>query len=93
MNNQSIDTKLKQLIASAYKLGRIAQEDNLSETAMADELRVLQSQGELILASRPTCGKEQRKLLNQLEYMDMEAIVVRVFAGCNIDIDKVINGE
>lgn len=43
------------------------------------------------LASRPTCGKEQRLFLDQLE--DMGVIDDKVFAEYKIDIDKVINGE
>lgn len=44
-----------------------------------------------ILASRPTCGEEQRKFLDQLE--DMGVIDDKVFAEYKIDIDKVIKGN
>ena len=43
------------------------------------------------LESRPTCGKEQRKFLDEVE--DMGVIDDKVFAEYKIDIDKVIKGE
>lgn len=58
--------ELSKLIEQAYKLGQIAQEDNLSETDKNDELKALKKQCEQILASRPTCTANERLFLDEI---------------------------
>lgn len=99
--------ELNKLIGTAYVLGKSAEKDGLSSQDQKDELDAMLLKLNEILATRPTCGKEQRLFLDEVEKLKYEVVL-----GCDglakelgddqpiiygsdftVNLQKVIKGE